>query len=93
MGQAFVGHGVGAPAYTGIVRCVIDHSDAGQNAFLGSAPLSLTLQPEGVGSGLAQIVFSEVFVSGRPRTWPSEEFSTIEFNWVGNSLPDETPQT
>lgn len=94
MGQGYVGHGIGAPAYSGVVRCMWDPDDTiGQGALYGTGSLALTLQPQGVGSGLPQIVFSSVYVSAVPRANPSEEFSTVEFSFVADSAPDETPQT
>lgn len=94
MGAGFVGHGIGAPAYTGTIRCMFDPDDAtGQAALRGVGSLALTLQPQGVGTGLPQVVFSSVFVSSVAETTSSEEFATIEFSFVADSAPDLTPQT
>lgn len=93
MGQSFIGHGIGAPAYTGVIRCLIDPADTtGQGALKGTGPLALQLQEEGVGTGLPQIDFSEVFVNSIPRTVSSEEYATIEFSFVANSALVESTQ-
>ena len=93
MGQGYVGHGIGAPAYTGTVRCLMDSSDTGQIALDVTSEVGLTLQPEGVGSGLPQIAWTAVVITSIPRTVPSEEWGTIEFSWAANSAADKTAQT
>jgi len=93
MGDAFVGHATGKPAWTGRVRCMLDNSDAGQLAFKVDAPMGLTLQPEGVGSGLPQWAFTSVVVGALPQTIPAEEYATVEFEWAADSALDATDQT
>lgn len=92
MGDAFVGHATGKPAWTGRVRCMLDTADAGQLAFKVDAPMGLTLQPEGVGVGLPQWIFTSVVVSALPHTIPAEEYATVEFEWAADSALDATPQ-
>lgn len=94
LGQAYVGHGVGSPAWTGVVRCMLDASDTtGQGALKGTGSLALILQPQGVGAGLPQISFASVYTSSVATVLTGEEFVTIEFNFVADSAADETPQT
>ena len=92
MGDSFVGHAIGKPAYTGRVRCMLDTADAGQTAFKAESPIGLIMQPNGVGSGLAQWSFSAVYVSSIPYGVPAEEYATIEFEWAADSALDATPQ-
>jgi len=92
MGDSFIGHAIGKPAYTGRVRCMLDNSDTGQVAFDTEASIGLTMQPEGVGSTLPQWAFASVYVASIPRNVPAEEYATIEFEWVADSALDATPQ-
>ena len=92
MGDAYIGHAIGKPAWTGRVRCMLDIGDAGQIAFQGPAPVALILQPQGVGAGLPQWSFASVVVSAIPQTVPAEEYATIEFEWASDSALDDTAQ-
>ena len=94
MGQGYIGHGIGAPAVTGTVRCLIDHSDAtGQGALTDVTSVQLTFHPQGTGSGLPEFSLASAFINSIPRSFPSEEFTTVEFAFVADSALVESTQT
>lgn len=93
MGQDYVGHGVGPARVTGTITCWRDPSDTtGQGALVDGASVALTLYEEGVGSGLPEITFASVVVSGRPITVDPENFNEIVFSWAADSALVEGTQ-
>lgn len=93
MGQTHVGQNIGSDTVGGAVTCFTDFADAtGQGVLKGRAAYALTLYPQGIGSGLPQYDIATCYTSDFTQTDESQEFSNIEFTFVGDAPLVESTQ-